>query len=87
VASLKIGMRDMAERLFKNTTKNIMRTVTKIPISDSAIILLNIKIEQWIKDITKEAEKILKETNEARKVQGLRERKRLSEDEIKEVIE
>jgi histone H3/H4 len=70
----------------KNSTKTIMKSVTKKPISDSAIIYINNKLEEQIKDITIRAEVILEETNKARELQGLRKRKRLSEIEIREVI-
>ncbi len=79
-------MKDMTEKLHLNTTKKIMKSVTKRQISDSAVILINNKLEDIIKQITIEAEKILEEINKVREIQGQRKKVRLSEAEIKEVL-
>jgi histone H3/H4 len=70
-----------------NTTKKIMKKVTIRSISESAITYLNLQIEEWIINITKKADELLTETNTIRKSKGVREKKRLSIIEVKEVIE
>ena len=73
-------------KLKLNTVKRIMRSSTSRPLATDAVVRMAILAEEFIKTITTEAEKELKSKNKFRKLQGLREKVRLSDEEIKEVI-
>lgn len=69
----------------KNTVKKIMKSVIQKPISDNAIYFMIDKIENNIKEMALRAEQLLNEQNKVRKIQGMREKKRISREEINEV--
>lgn len=70
-----------------NAVKNIMRTVTKRPISARAVFILVSAVEESVKEKTKCAEELLTQRNELRKNQGLREKQRIDEELISEVLQ
>jgi len=67
-----------------------MRTITDKTdksISTPAVYVMVQKVEEFIKEKTKEALKLLDEENRLRKIQGLDEKKRINEEIIKQVME
>lgn len=68
-------------------TKEVMRTITNKPISTPAVFIMVQKVEEFIKQKTKEALEVLEEENRLRKIQGLPEKKRINENIITQVFE
>jgi len=71
-------------------TKELMRTITDKTdksISTPAVYVMVQKVEEFIKQKTKEALSMLDEENRLRKIQGLDEKKRINEEIIKQVME
>ena len=67
-----------------------MRTITDKTdksISTPAVYVMVQKVEEFIKQKTKEALSMLDEENRLRKIQGLDEKKRINEEIIKQVME
>jgi histone H3/H4 len=69
-----------------NTVRRLMKFSTSRPVTESAIVLMAQLAEGFIKMTTTEGEKVLDEQNQARKAQGLKEKVRLSDEEIKEAM-
>ena len=70
-----------------NSIKKIMKSTIKRQISLDACYLMKIKVEEFIKEKSKEAEELLKEANRIRKIQGLRVIVRINEEYLNEVFE
>ena len=66
--------------------RGLMKIATKNHISDRAVSRMRILAENFVKATTKAAENLLEEHNKYRECQGLKPRKRLTEEEIEEVI-
>ncbi len=76
-------------RMPLNTIKKIMQDAInngEKQISTKAIFLMTQKLEDFIIEKTKQAEKKLIKMNELRKIQGLPEKVRISEDLLSEVL-
>ena len=69
-----------------NSIKKIMKSTIKRQISLDACYLMKIKVEEFIKEKSKEAEELLKEANRIRKIQGLRVIVRINEEYLNEVF-
>ena len=70
-----------------NSIKKIMKSTIKRQISLDACYLMKIKVEEFIKEKSKEAEELLKEANRIRKIQGVRLIVRINEECLNEVFE
>ena len=66
--------------------RDYMKSVSQNHISEKAVIRMTKLVEEFVKATTKAADHILEEQNKYRVCQGLRQRKRLTEEEIEEVI-
>lgn len=73
-------------KLKAGTLRKIMRKATSRPIEASAIMLMASEIEKLIILKTLEAETTLLRKNELRRNQGLRQRVRLSAEEVQAVM-
>ncbi|MCG2826104.1 MAG: NFYB/HAP3 family transcription factor subunit [Thermoplasmatales archaeon] len=67
------------------TIQNIMKSITNKQISSTAVFVMAKAIEELVKKKTVDAEKLLIEENRLRKIQGLSERLRISDDLIEQV--
>lgn len=66
--------------------KVIKNSVTNRPVSVEALVLLGKKAEEFVKQKILEAERLLQEQNNLRKTQGLREKQRIDDEIIEEVL-
>ena len=69
-----------------NTIRRLMKSSTARPVTESAIVYMAQLAEGFIKMTTAEAVKVLDEQNQARKAQGLKEKVRLSDEELREAM-
>lgn len=66
--------------------KELMKSASQSHISQKAIFRMTELVEDFVKATTGAADNILEEQNKYREIQGLRPKKRLTEEEIEEVI-
>ena len=74
-------------KIAMNSIKSIMKSTINRPIATDACYFMCKRVEEFIKEKIKEAEKLLKERNELRQIQGLREKIRINEEILIEVFE
>lgn len=74
------------QKIGLTTIRKLMKSATSKPISAEAAYLVREKVTELLLRVTKDAEGLLSQRNELRKTQGLKEKQRIDEALILEVL-